>query len=78
MINNLIHTQELKIEMYKQLRRTEPQISEAALINRMEIKDEQMLQKLKKLAALLCASCEEIGTPSSIDLTVELGAARDE
>ena len=73
---NLSRLNDSKIEMYRQLYRG--QISETALIARMEVKDEQMALELKRLSALLCRSCEEIGTPSSIDLTVEFGAAKDE
>ena len=75
MINNLIHTQALKLAMYEQ---HPDQLEYVALINRMKIKDEQMMKKLKRLAALLCASCEEIGIPDTVDLTVELGSAIDE
>jgi hypothetical protein len=73
---NLSKLNDSKIEMYRQLYRG--QISETALIARMEVKDEQMALELKRLSALFCASCEKIGMPDSIDLTVELGAARDE
>jgi len=78
MINNLIKIQESKIEMYRQLHRTEPQISETALINRMEIKDEQMLQKLKRFSALLCATCDEIGMPDKPAIEINFGPAVDD
>ena len=54
------------------------QILPSSAVDKIDIKLAKAIQDAEKLSALLCASCEEIGTPSSIDLTVELGAARDE
>jgi len=56
---NLSKLNDSKIEMYRQLYRG--QISETALIARMEVKDEQMALELKRLSALLCQTCEELG-----------------
>ncbi len=73
---NLLKMQECKIEMYRQLYRG--QISESALIARMEIKDEQMAMELKRISALLCVTCDEIGRPERNDLTVNLECSKDE
>ena len=68
--------QEHKIEMWRLKRMG--RISQMAFDARMEVKDEQMYLELKRLSALLCRTCEEIGQPESIDLTVNLGSAIDE
>ena len=54
------------------------EISPKSTVMRMEIRLVKAIQDAERLAALLCASCEEIGTPDRIDLTVELGSAIDE
>ena len=72
---NLSRLNDSKIEMYRQLYRG--QISETALIARMEVKDEQMALELKRLSALLCQTCDEIGTPES-NLKVEIESGVDD
>ena len=73
---NLLKMQEHKIEMWRLKRMG--RVTQVAFDAKMEVKDEQMYLELKRLSALLCQTCEEIGQPNSIDLTVELGSAVDE
>ena len=75
-MNSLITKVDLANDVFAQLRRGN--INETAALARLEVKLEQISRDMKKLSALLCSTCEEIGQPESIDLTVELGAARDE
>lgn len=70
-MNTLIKICDSKTEMYRQLYRG--QISETALIARMEIKDEQMAIELRRMSALLCATCEEIGRPEHNVVSIEFG-----
>jgi len=72
-MNTLIKICDSKTEMYRQLYRG--QISETALIARMEIKDEQMAIELRRMSALLCAACQEIGMPEHESVKVEFGPA---
>ena len=73
---NLLKMQEHKIEMWRLKRMG--RISQMAFDARMEVKDEQMYLELKRLSALLCRTCEEIGTPNTVDLTVNLETSKDE
>ena len=54
------------------------EIPPKSTVMRMEVRIVKAIQDAERLSALLCASCEEIGIPDSIDLTVELGVAIDE
>ncbi len=54
------------------------QILPSTSMDKIRLKAEQGLQDTEQLSALFCASCEKIGMPDRIDLTVELGAAIDE
>ena len=73
---NLLKMQEHKIEMWRLKRMG--RITQMAFDARMEVKDEQMYLELKRVSALLCQTCEEVGTPSTVDLTVSLEASKDE
>ena len=75
-MNSLITKVDLANDVFAQLRRGN--INETAALARLEVKLEQISRDMKKLSALLCSTCEEIGQPESIDLTVNLGSAIDE
>ena len=75
-MNTVISMTNQIIELCNQVNRR--QILPSTAIDKIEIKALKVKQDIEKLSALLCASCEEIGQPESIDLTVELGSAIDE
>lgn len=75
-MNTLIKICDSKTEMYRQLYRG--QISETALIARMEIKDEQMAIELRRMSALLCAACQEIGMPDKPSIEIDFGPVVDD
>ena len=75
-MNTVISMASQIVELCNQVNRR--QILPSTAIDKIEIKALKLKQDIEKLSALLCASCEEIGTPNSIDLTVELGSAIDE
>lgn len=77
-MNTIISNAVNIIELCKQSRYDRAQILPTTAIDKIEIKALKLIQDAERLSALLCASWEEVGIPESINLTVELGAARDE
>ena len=75
-MNTVISMASQIVELCNQVNRR--QILPSTAIDKIEIKALKLRQDVEKLSALLCASCDELGQPESNDLTVELGAARDE
>ena len=65
-------------ELCKQALPPGSQILPTSALYKMDIKIEKAIQDAEKVHATACRTCEGIGTPNSINLTVELGAAIDE
>ena len=73
---NLLKMQECKIEMYRHLRLGT--LNQEAFNARMEIKDEQMYQEIKRISALLCVTCDELGRPEKPAVSIDFGPVVDD
>ena len=75
-MNTIISMANQIIELHEQGERDDilPHIG----LMKAAIKAEKIKQEMMKLRAYLCASCEEIGTTETDDLTVNLECAKDE
>ena len=77
-MNTVLSQLNQMLELCEQSLHPRSTLSTNSAMLRMEIKLVKTIQDAEKVSALLCQTCAEIGTPNTIDLTVELGRAIDE
>ena len=75
-MNTLIKLNDSKIEIHRQNQRG--QLHDSAALARMEVKDEQMAIELRRISALLCVTCDELGRPEKPAVSIDFGPVVDD